>query len=114
EAMKALGAGRTVADRLRHAVWSELADGAPSLGRMAALLGHSPRTLQRRLAEDGTSFEDIVAGLRRDLAGRLLRERRLAIYEVAFMLGYSDPSQFNRAFQKWYGVAPRAFRASSA
>ena len=114
DALKALGSGNSVADRVRRAVWTDLADGPPSLRRVARMLGLSPRTLQRRLAEDDTSFEEVVTGLRRDLAGRLLQQRRLAVYEVAFMLGYSDPSQFIRSFNRWYGVTPRVFRARAS
>src|SRR5262249_34082038 len=85
ESPRSLEARGSLADRVRRQVWMELADGAPSLRKASARLGHSPRTLQRRLAEEGASFEAIVTGLRRDLATRLLAQRRLAIYEVAFM-----------------------------
>lgn len=44
---------------------------------------------------------------------RLLRDKKLAIYEVAFLLGYAEPSAFNRAFRRWNGVAPLEFRRSS-
>jgi AraC-like DNA-binding protein len=114
EALAALGGDGSLTDRIRRAIWSELSEGVPNLRRTAKSLGLSPRTLQRRLAEEDTSFEEIVTNLRHDLAARLLQDRRLAVYEVAFTLGYAHPSQFHRAFQKWYGLTPRAFRARTA
>ena len=114
DALDRLGGDESVADRVRRTVWATLADGPPSLERTAARVGHSARTLQRRLAEDGASFERIVDDLRRELAARLLRQHRLAVYEVAFMLGYSDASQFSRAFHRWYGQTPRAYRVLEA
>ena len=60
----------------------------------------SPRTLQRRLRDEGTSFADLLDDLRQEMALRLLRDRKLAIYEVAFLLGYAEPSTFHRAFRR--------------
>jgi AraC-like DNA-binding protein len=114
EALDGLGGHESVPDRVRRTVWATLADGAPNLGRTAARVGYSARTLQRRLAEAGASFEGIVDELRRELAALLLRQDRLAVYEVAFMLGYSDASQFSRAFHRWYGQTPRAYRFPGA
>jgi AraC-like DNA-binding protein len=114
DALDRLGGDDSPADRVRRTVWATLADGPPNLARTAARVGYSARTLQRRLAEAGASFEGIVDDLRRELAARLLREHRLAVYEVAFMLGYSDASQFSRAFHRWYGQTPRAYRIQGA
>jgi AraC-like DNA-binding protein len=114
DALDRLGGDESVADRVRRSVWTTLADGPPNLGRTAARVGHSARTLQRRLAEAGASFEGIVDELRRELAARLLRQHRLAVYEVAFTLGYSNASQFSRAFHRWYGETPRAYRLRGA
>ena len=114
EVLAGLDTPGSLADRLRRSIWSELAEGVPNLRRTATAMGMSPRTLQRRLADEGTSFEETVGSLRHDLAPRLLQDRRLAVYEVAFTLGYAHPSQFHRAFQKWYGLTPRAFRTKTA
>jgi AraC-like DNA-binding protein len=102
---------RGVRDRVRRVLWSELSEAVPSLDRVARTLGVSARTLQRQLREDGTSFVGVLAELRRELAPALLRDGRLAVSEVAFLLGYEDPSAFQRAFRRWFGRSPRAFRS---
>ena len=78
---------------------------------IAKRLAMHPRTLQRRLEELGTSFQSLYDEARRSLAERYLSEDRLAIGEIAFLLGYSDPSNFHRAFRRWTGRTPAQFRA---
>ena len=68
------------------------------------------RALERRLQKQGTSFGQIVEDARRHEATRLLSETDAAVYEVAFCLGYQDVSSFNRAFKRWFGTSPRAYR----
>jgi AraC-like DNA-binding protein len=72
----------------------------------APRLHMSPRTLHRRLEEEGTSFRQVLTEVRRELAARHLSERRLAIGEIAFLLGFSEPSAFHRAFKRWTGHGP--------
>ena len=74
----------------------------------------SGRTLQRRLAEQDTSFQELVDDARRDLAKRLLRETEFSLIEVAFMTGFSEQSALTRAFKRWVGSTPGAYRADSA
>jgi AraC-like DNA-binding protein len=111
QALAALGSERTVRDRVRRVLWSELTEAVPSLDRVASTLGVSARTLQRQLREEGTSFAGVLTELRREMAPALLRDGRLAVSEVAFLLGYEDPSAFQRAFRRWFGRSPRAFRS---
>jgi AraC-like DNA-binding protein len=94
---------------VRYTLWSILANGRPDLGGVAKEMGISERTLQRRLAEEGSSFSKVLDDLRRDLADEFLVDRNLAVSEVAFLLGYSEPSAFQRAFRRWRGVSPRRF-----
>ncbi len=96
---------------VRRALWSELASGRPNLWRTASRLGISVRTLQRRLRENGTSFSAVLKELRRELSVELLADKKLAVSDVAFLLGYSEPSAFRRAFRRWRSVSPRRFRA---
>jgi AraC-like DNA-binding protein len=70
----------------------------------------TPRTLQRRLKAHGISYQKLLENLRKDLAKSYLRERRLAIGELAYLLGYSEPSAFQRAFKRWTGMTPDNFR----
>jgi AraC-like DNA-binding protein len=109
-----LGTERTVRDEVRRVLWAEMSDGVPDLDHVARLLGMSARTLQRRLREEGTTFAAVLAQFRREMAQPLLREGRLAVSEVAFLLGYEDPSSFQRAFRRWSGLSPRAFRRTPA
>ena len=77
---------------------------------IAPRLHMSPRTLHRRLEEEGTSFRQVLTEVRRELAARHLSERRLAIGEIAFLLGFSEPSAFHRAFKRWTGHGPLSYR----
>jgi AraC-like DNA-binding protein len=110
QALTALGAERNMEDRVRRVLWTDLSAGEAHLDRVARRLGLSPRALQRRLAEEKTTFAAVLARLRQDTAEPLLRDGRLAVAEVAYLLGYEDPSSFQRAFRRWTGVSPRTFR----
>ena len=94
-------------------LWSDLTEAVPSLDAVAKALGVSARTLQRQLRDERTSFAAVLAQLRQELAPSLLRDGRLAVSEVAFLLGYEDPSAFRRAFRRWFGRSPRAFRSAA-
>ena len=99
--------------RVRDLVTTALSEGVPLLSDVASRLAMSGRTLQRRLAEQGTSFQSLVDDSRRDLAMRLLRETDFSLIEVAFMTGFSEQSALTRAFKRWVGRTPGAFRADS-
>jgi AraC-like DNA-binding protein len=97
-------------DDARRAVAELLRGGDPGLEATAARLGKSRRTLQRHLQEHGTSYQDLVDGVRRDLALRWLPDTRMAITEVAYLLGFSEPAPFHRAFKRWTGQTPAEYR----
>ena len=78
---------------------------------VASQLGLHPRTLQRRLSDEGVSLTGLLEETRQQLAERLLAENRLAIGEVAFLLGYAETSAFHRAFKRWTGRTPATQRA---
>ncbi len=84
--------------------------GFPSVTELAKKRHVSPRTLKRQLAAHGTSFQQLLDELRRDRALALLEDESQSIARVAELLGYSDPSNFNRAFRRWMGVAPTDWR----
>jgi AraC-like DNA-binding protein len=102
--------GESLALRVQRWVAVRLPESTPSVDDAALGLALTRRTLQRRLKEEGTSFEDLVDDLRRQLAERYLREQRLGVQETAFLLGYSDVSAFHRAFLRWTGLSPSRFR----
>ncbi|XXF79212.1 AraC family transcriptional regulator [Myxococcaceae bacterium GXIMD 01537] len=95
---------------VREAVRASLREGAPKVEAVARQLHVSPRTLQRRLATHATSFQDVVDAVRSELARQYLRDPQLGVSEVAFLLGYSEVSTFDRAFKRWTGMTPRVFR----
>ena len=103
-----------VLSSVRRAVAESVSNGEPSLGRIAKTMAMSPRTLQRHLKERGTDFKNLVDDTRRRFALTYLKDRRNALTEIAFLLGYSDASAFNRAFKRWTGLAPSAYRAQAA
>lgn len=74
----------------------------------------SERTLQRRLAEQGTSLNDIRDAIRREMSLTLLKESDLPIAEICYRLGYSAPSAFSRSVTRWFGASPRAVRNGKA
>lgn len=81
-----------------------------TLREAAAVLGLSPRTLQRRLDDQGVAFEQIIDTRRHELAVRLFAEGGASVTNVAMMLGYSDTAHFHRAFRRWEGQAPIDYR----
>ena len=99
-----------VRDRLRRALAEELPGEGPRLERVARRLAMSSRTLHRRLAEEGTSFRAELDQLRADAAVDLLRDDALALTEIAYLLGFAEPSGFSRAFRRWWGVPPAVYR----
>ncbi|MBR8316983.1 AraC family transcriptional regulator [Burkholderia dolosa] len=82
----------------------------PDFDTLAAHLGTTPATLRRRLRGEGQSFASIKDELRGALAQSLLRGRTLSVAEIAAELGFTEPSAFHRAFRKWTGTSPGAFR----
>jgi AraC-like DNA-binding protein len=89
-------------------------DGFPSLQVTARLLHVTPRTLHRRLLDEGTSFRALLEEVRHALAIEHVRSGRLSIQEIAFRLGYSDVANFRRAFKRWEEAPPTAFKARAA
>ena len=99
-----------LADEVRRMLFDALRGGDPGLDPVARRLRISARTLQRKLKEEGTSHQELLEEMRRDLSQRYLREPSMAICEVAYLLGFSEPSAFHRAFRRWTGTTPARFR----
>jgi AraC-like DNA-binding protein len=106
-----LDASATTAERTRAALLELLPSGAASVASVAARLGVSARTLQRRLQEEGTSFQRALDQTREGLARHYLRSTGLAGPEISFLLGFEDPNSFVRAFHDWTGTTPEQLRA---
>lgn len=94
----------------RNFIMDSLCEGPPSIDIMAKSMNMSRRTLQRKLANKGWSFKDLVENIRQELAKNHLRVSDLLIQDIAFLLGYSEISSFNRAFKRWEGKTPHEYR----
>lgn len=99
-----------VVDRVSRLITESLRRGEPVQAEVARKLALSERTLQRRLREANTSFASILDDVRQKLSELYLSEPTVSVHEVAFLLGYSEPSAFHRAFRRWTGSTPQAFR----
>lgn len=100
-------------EQVETAVLRRLPASTCSIGEVARDLGLSARTFTRRLAAKGLRFSDVVDSVRRDLARHYLGDPRLSIQQIAFLLGYSEPSAFAHAFRRWTGTSPRLARRAS-
>jgi AraC-like DNA-binding protein len=93
---------------------SNLHDGIPNVEIIANRVGMPRWTLQRRLAEYELSFSDMVDLVRRELAETHVQRSAVKLSAISDLLGYSELSAFSRAFRRWFGVSPQAFRANMA
>lgn len=96
--------------RVKRAMVEELPSGTPSETRIAKAVSLSGRSLQRRLAEQRTSFNGLLTTVRCELAERYVHDHGLPVTEISYMLGFSDLSAFSRAFKRWTGRSPAEAR----
>jgi AraC-like DNA-binding protein len=97
--------------RVRGCIRAQLGRGGPRLEETARRLHVSPATLRRRLAEEGTSFRDLLDALRAEEACRDVLDPRLDLTGIASRLGFAHPNGFYKAFRRWTGLSPREYRA---
>jgi AraC-like DNA-binding protein len=105
----AAGSEDDIVEQVQHLLRTQQ-QGYPSLMQLADSLHLSSRTLKRRLQQQGTSFSLMLDDMRHRDARRLLGEGRLPVQKVAERLGYQDPANFTRAFQRWQGETPSQYR----
>jgi AraC-like DNA-binding protein len=98
---------------VRRALASRVAGGDVRIQSVARALATSVRSLQRSLADAGSSYQQLVDLARKDAAERYLATSTFSIGEIAYLLGYSEAAAFNRAFRRWHKSTPQAFRAQS-
>jgi AraC-like DNA-binding protein len=103
-----------IVSRVREAIEAELRGGDPKLESIARQLAMSPRTLQRRLRDQGVIFNDVLDEIRFRAAKSYLAQRDVAGTEVAYLLGFAEQSSFNRAFRRWAGRTPTEYRRDAA
>lgn len=97
-------------EQVERLIVQRLTGGDAKADTIAAELGMTRRTLTRKLSELGTSFQNLLDGLRKELAQRYLRDSGISMAEIAFLLGYTETSAFNHAFRRWTGRTPRQSR----
>jgi AraC-like DNA-binding protein len=93
---------------------NRIKDGLPTIEQAAEYLHLTKRTLNRKLKDEGTSFQQIKDIVRRDRAINYLTRHPLCVATVAEKVGFSDPAVFSRAFKTWTGLPPREYRAKHA
>jgi AraC-like DNA-binding protein len=105
-----LSAARTLTHRVRELLATDRALVGPSASAVARNMRMSQRTLARRLEREGTTFSAIVDGVRRELALRYTASHHLSFAEIAARLGFAHVEAFHRAFRRWTGQSPGAYR----
>ena len=108
--LKELDVAGTVRGQVVALLMAVLHTGAANMNMVADKLGMSRQTLFRRLKAEGTSFERLLDELRHQLALHYLGGDRVSVNETAYLVGFSDPAAFSRAFKRWTGSSPRATR----
>lgn len=111
--MTEIDAHATTRERVRACLMEMVAGGECSISDVAKRLAVSSRTLQRRLQDENTNFQDELTALREELARHYLTDSKFSNAEIAFLLGYDDPNSFIRAFGSWTGTTPERVRATA-
>lgn len=96
--------------RVRKELMAAMDGGEPSMEAVAGRLGMSGRSLHRRLAEEGCRFNDLLDETRQEFAKRYLARGTVSASEVAYLVGFQSPTAFFRAFKRWTGQTPQAYR----
>ncbi len=103
-----------IISQVKRAIVEDLPSGAPSEESIAGRVFVSARTLQRKLADEGTTYRALVLEVRRDLAEKYIADTSMPLVEISYMLGFSDASSFSRSFKRWTGSPPAEFRSKLA
>jgi len=104
--------GASITAQVHESIVRRLAQGQVRVASVAEELGLAPRTLQRKLADAGSSFQQVLDEARFALARDYLRQPKLSLVDIAFLLGYQEQSAFTHAFREWSGMNPGAWRAA--
>lgn len=99
-----------IAADVENLIKNALPSGIPSINQIGRHIGMSSRTLTRRLSDNGITFRDLVKRTQEKISKELLKNPSLSISDIAYQTGFSEQSAFNRAFKRWTGQSPTAFR----
>jgi AraC-like DNA-binding protein len=108
--LKELEASRTVRAQVEAILLPRLPAGETGVEDIAAKMGVSRQTLYRKLKDEGVTYEQALDRLRRRMALHCLNDRKLSVNETAYLVGFSDPAAFSRAFKRWTGSSPGKHR----
>jgi AraC-like DNA-binding protein len=108
--LKALANSKSTRGRVESLLMPILHKGEVSMDAIAEKMGLSRQTLFRQLKAEGTNFEKVLDELRHQLALQYLRGKKVSVNETAYLVGFSEPAAFSRAFKRWTGVNPREMR----
>ncbi len=106
-----IAAQSSLLEQTKILIRRHIASGKPDIAEIAAELGFSERTLQRRITEDGASFRGLIGEVRREMGRQMLANDQNSIGEIAFLLGFQDTNSFYRAFRGWEGVTPAKWKS---
>jgi AraC-like DNA-binding protein len=109
-----LSAGTSTAALVRKQLIRSMDGGDASIEATAKRLGVSARSLQRRLTDEGTRYNDLLSEVRSEFAKRYLARGSISASEVAYLLGFTEPPAFFKAFKRWTGMTPREFQQGAA
>ncbi|MFM1655717.1 AraC family transcriptional regulator [Brevibacillus sp. B_LB10_24] len=105
--------GRDFSDRVFQWMMACMPASFPTLQKTAKAFQMSARSLQAKLKEEDTSYHELTASVRKEMAIRYLNRREYSISQIAYLLHYSEPSAFQNAFKKWTGVTPGHYRSNA-
>jgi AraC-like DNA-binding protein len=105
--------GPGLVDQLKKHLVRSMDGGDSSIEAVAKQLGISARSLQRRLAEEGTRYNDVLISVREEFAKRYLARGTVSASEVAYLVGFTEPPAFFKAFKRWTGMTPREFQVGT-
>jgi len=111
ELLNKLPKSSNIVERVREKLAKSLRGGNPGIDAISQSLNMTSRTLQRKLKESDTSHKELLDEMRKNLAKHYLQDKNIGISEVAYLLGYSEPSVFHRAFKRWFDITPAELRA---
>jgi AraC-like DNA-binding protein len=108
-----LKSNTSIAEKVKKEILIELKGEEPTLLKIAKNLGIGVRSIQMKLKEEGVTFQQLLDEIRKNLATKHLKEGKLSTTDIAYLLGYSEPSVFFRSFKKWTGQTPTFYRKSA-
>lgn len=103
----------SLAEAVKEQIIEQLPEGEPPLKQIAEHFNVSSRTLQRRLKAEGYNYQSLMEEVRQKLALDYVLNSSLSVQRIAYLLGFSEHSNFNRAFKRWFGKSPSAFRSEA-